>query len=473
MTLEEAERGYIRYVKESYHEEKYPRLLGEAALFHRYDYKAGVNLILSETMTGNTSLLLAEARGAARAYGRELWGMHIACHVHATPEGWHQERMFWLNLYLGYLSGASILEDEEGALAKVHSFVSGPTDPLPAERRKIIAEFIRWAEAHPRTSPLSVDIGFLYGRHEAITGGMSLNTERPVRVWEGFGPAAPEWEYGRPEYGWLLMDIFLPGVWLTPVLREQSSLRRWFAGTPYGQVDVVPIEADAAVLSRYKLLVLPGWHTMKAEDMGKFGEFVAHGGTLVLGIPHLQTSPDRTAVLSRPDWSFVPPRLIERLCGIRIEGLGPSMTSGRIFGREWNLTDPKSGPLQMTDVILRGGRVAAELAGSPLVVENRIGKGRTLTFCAHEYLGHSGLEALARNWLERLVSDLALDVRLEGGDGEVAYFVYPLPDGGRRVFLINTDWTVSGNTKSCRLKTREGKVVAVTVKEGEVTEVLL
>ncbi|MDD5707836.1 MAG: hypothetical protein PHR35_18105, partial [Kiritimatiellae bacterium] len=62
------------------------RLLGEAMLAHRYAYKAGVDLILSETMTGHTSLLLAEARGAARAYRKKLWGMHVACHVHMSPE---------------------------------------------------------------------------------------------------------------------------------------------------------------------------------------------------------------------------------------------------------------------------------------------------------------------------------------------------------------------------------------------------
>ena len=45
-----------------------PIMLGEAALAHRYAYEAGVDLILSETMTGHTSLLLAEGRGAAKAY---------------------------------------------------------------------------------------------------------------------------------------------------------------------------------------------------------------------------------------------------------------------------------------------------------------------------------------------------------------------------------------------------------------------
>ena len=35
--------------------------------------------------------------------------------------------------------------------------------------------------------------------------------------------------------------------------------RRWLAGTPHGQVDVVPVEADEACLCSYRLLVMPGW----------------------------------------------------------------------------------------------------------------------------------------------------------------------------------------------------------------------
>ncbi len=472
-TLADAHRDYVVRLRDSYKtSEQVQRLLGEAALMHRYDYEAGVDLILSETMTGHTCLLLAEARGAARAYGRKLWGMHIACHVNCSPEDWRHERMFRLNLYLGYLSGASILEDEEGGLAKVHSFVSGPSDPLPAARQKTIAEFYRWAMKHPRTEPLKVDIGFLYGRYEMLTGGMSLNTKRPVRVWEGFGPALPEWEYGRCEYSWLLMDIFMPGVWLCPVLRDESSLRRWFAGTPFGQTDIVPIEASAECLSSYKLLVLPGWHTMQQGDMEKLTQFVEQGGVLVLGVPQLQTSADRTAVMSSPKRDFVDAKLIERLCGLRIKGRGAACSSGQALGENWTFKHAEDGELHLADVTLHGGRTEVEIAGRPMVVANRLGKGCVYTFTAWDYLGHRGLMPFARRWLEKLAKETAFDVRLEGGDGDVAYFTYPAGDR-RRVVLINTDWTSAGNVKHCKLHSGDGRILEVDVREGEIAEVIL
>lgn len=472
-TLADAHHAYIVRLRDSYQiSEQVPRILGEAALMHRYDYEAGVDLILSETMTGHTSLLLAEARGAARAYGRKLWGMHIACHVNCSPEDWRHERMFWLNLYMGYLSGASILEDEEGGLAKVHSFVSGPSDPLPAARQKTIAEFYRWALQHPRTEPLQVDIGFLYGRHEILTGGMSLNRKRPVRVWEGFGPALPQWEYGRPEYSWLLMDFFLPGVWLCPVLQDPVRLRRWFSGTPFGQIDIVPVEADAECLSSYKLLVLPGWHTMQSDDMDRLLQFVEQGGTLVLGIPQLQTSADRTAVLSSAEWDFVDADLVERLCGLQITGPGHACPGGRALGKEWTFEHAEDGELRLADISLCGGSADVEVDGRPMVVVNRLGKGRTFTFTAWDYFGHSGLLPFASAWLDNLSRELSFDVRLEGGDGEVAYFTYA-SGNGHRVVLLNTDWTAPGNTKHCTLRSNSGTSAEVAVREGEITEVVL
>lgn len=448
------------------------RLLGEAMLAHRYAYMAGVDLILSETMTGHTSLLLAEARGAARAYRRTMWGMHIACHVHMSPEDWRHERMFWLNLHLGYLSGASLIEDEEGGLAKVHSFVSGPSDPLPSARQATMAAFYRWAAQHPRRSPLKVDVGFIYGRHEAITGGMSLNTERPVRVWEGFGPAIPEWEYVQPERGWLLMDILMPGVWLCPVLQDPAHLRRWFSGTPHGLVDLVPLEADAECLSRYRLLILPGWNTMREEDVGALATFAERGGTLVLGLPQLQTSADRTQVISQGPRDFISADCMARLCGLRLADAVRDAGAVDHDGAHFDLVDAADGPVHLADVVLeRTARAAASAGDRPIVVEHSLGRGRVFTFTAVDYFGHRGLLPFAKAWTTRLLEGFDFDIRLEGGDGEVAFFAYP-EEGRTRVFLINTDWTVAGNRKTCRLVCGS-QSYPVTVTEGQVSEILV
>jgi hypothetical protein len=108
-------------------------------------------------------------------------------------------------------------------------------------------------------------------------------------------------------------------------------------------------------------------------------------------------------------------------------------------------------------------------ADRPLLVEHRIGKGRVFTWTAWTHLGHRGLLPLARRWMESLLPEAPLSVRLEGGDGVVAFFVYP-ENGRRKVYLVNTDWRVPGNEKRCVVKTRDGGRADVMVREGEIAE---
>jgi hypothetical protein len=94
------------------------------------------------------------------------------------------------------------------------------------------------------------------------------------------------------------------------------------------------------------------------------------------------------------------------------------------------------------------------------------------TWTAWSHLGHRGLLPLFRRWTESLLPVLPLSVRLEGGDGEVAFFVYP-ENGKRRVYLVNTDWRVPGNGKRCTITTRDGGRADVEVREGEIAETVV
>jgi len=344
---------------------------------------------------------------------------------------------------------------------------------MPAERQRIMARFMRWAAEHPRASAPEVEIGLLYGRHEMLTGGLSLNRERPVRVWDAFAPAISEWDYGAPERGWLIADLFYPGVWLCPVLRDERTLRRWFSGTPHGFADIVPIEADGGCLSAYRLLVFPGWHTMEPGDADRLAAWAGGGGTLVLSLAQLQDSADRTRVLRDPaGWHFTDRQRIERLTGLRILGRGRSVDAVDAFGRSWSLEDAADGPLALADVEAAGATTVLETGGRPLLVEHRIGRGRVYTWTAWRHPGHRGLMPLFRRFTESLLPGLPLSVRLEGGDGEVAFFAYP-EGGKRRVYLVNTDWRVPGNGKRCTVTTRDGGRTVVLVREGEIAEVLV
>ena len=68
--------------------------------------------------------------------------------------------------------------------------------------------------------------------------------------------------------------------------QSPDRLRRWYSGTPYGEIELIPIDAPAEVLSQFRLLLLLGWNTMDEEQYGKLTAHVANGGTLVMSVPH-------------------------------------------------------------------------------------------------------------------------------------------------------------------------------------------
>jgi hypothetical protein len=92
---------------------------------------------------------------------------------------------------------------------------------------------------------------------------------------------------------------------------DASGVDGWFTSTPYGAVDIVPIEADQTVLYRYKVIVFLGWNTFNEEDMTRLTEFVKKGGTLILTAAHLnaELAPDKKPVFPKDN------RVLERLLG--------------------------------------------------------------------------------------------------------------------------------------------------------------
>ena len=88
-----------------------------------------------------------------------------------------------------------------------------------------------------------------------------------------------------------------------------------------------------------------------------------------------------------------------------------------------------------------------------------------------DFFGHGGVLSLIRAWLEEYVSNFDFSIRLSGENEDVAYFVYP-DTHGKRVYLVNTDWTVAGNVKECVLHSGD-ESFKVKVEEGVVGEVVV
>lgn len=69
----------------------------------------------------------------------------------------------------------------------------------------------------------------------------------------------------------------------------------WFTSTPYGPVDLLPVEAPQDVMDRYKLMLFLGWNTYDENDFQRIKQYVFDGGTLLLSAAHFnaELQPDQ------------------------------------------------------------------------------------------------------------------------------------------------------------------------------------
>ena len=51
----------------------------------------------------------------------------------------------------------------------------------------------------------------------------------------------------------------------------------WFTSTPYGTVDLLPVEAPQDVMDRYKAMIFLGWNSYDANDFLRIRYFVFKG----------------------------------------------------------------------------------------------------------------------------------------------------------------------------------------------------
>ena len=77
----------------------------------------------------------------------------------------------------------------------------------------------------------------------------------------------------------------------------------WFTSTPYGPVDLLPVEAPQDVMNRYKAMIFLGWNTYDKGDFERIRDYVFHGGTLILSAAHINAclQPDEKPCFPQDD----------------------------------------------------------------------------------------------------------------------------------------------------------------------------
>ena len=458
-------------------------------------YEAGMDAGLSQFNKSNNTLLLADARGAARAYGKPFWGTYQAEGAHVSPEGDQHLRMWWLSLYLAYVAGAAQVADEECLYREYHQRSYGRNDRMPRVRRQILREFCRYVRTHPRKGAIRTNQACLIGRYACdVVDGISRTDEHgdhlPV-VWRNFGGWGDEWRPSTAEYGLRYLDAFLPGVWLQTLQLPAERIRRWFCGTPLGEIELIPIDSSSEVLSAFPLLLLLGWNTMDEEQYVRLRSYVESGGKLFMSVPHATMNESRKFLINNFEkLNLVRAGDFSDLFGVRVTGRGGKL--GRIRGEkdiddnpvrtvfQWRTINqqPPEGPLDpqpdLAEVELCGAEVLVRDAdsGKPVLVRRRVGEGEAYLLCTYEYPGNSYLAPLMKPLVRALSRSVTSSVELEDPSGDI-YFTerHDKKCGISRLHLLNTDWTEAGNEKECRIRLGDSWI-RLAVREGCISEVV-
>ena len=382
------------------------RHTGPSTLF-KYFYQAGYKWLGAELMYSPTELTISALRGANRVYGGKI-GAHLAVQWSTDPHDTESRfRRYRLALFICYMQGIDEINTEEGLWHLESNYYAHHRFSHACERH--LAEqqdLFRFISTHTRRGRFYTPVAFVSGRYDG---------------WRCFGRAST-WGISRfgfsdMERAWDLLTCFYPKSVMDVLYVVNCPDREigYYSGTPRGNVDIVPIEAED--FGEYRLLIAIGYNRAEEEDLKKLYDFVRRGGTLLIGWPQLSVTVNRADA----------------------EAARHTFWDGkeRVFVKDTYQSHPVSvcGEIEYDDVLVRTD------AGLPLIVEKRIGAGRLCFVNAKEYAGSEGVMAACREVIGRLTAEcLEKEAVYAKGDRNVQFTVFQKEDGGREIYFIATDW---------------------------------
>jgi len=290
------------------------RHTGVTTLFKTF-YEAGYDWVGYESMYGPHELMLGALRGAAKAYGRDKYGTHLALQWSTVPTD--DERHFLryrLSLYLSYMHGVTEINTEEGLWRIENPFAEFDNFSYACvghrEEQRKFNEFIK---RHVRRGKLKTRIAMISGKYDGMEGFSS-----PCIYGQ------KKWKYSFPEQSWEAVKVFYPECDINAIyyyitqggknnvplkdkqlMEVRKGLYRdiidyrqvgFYSNTPYGVIDVIPSESKN--LGDYEFLFFTGWNSADEKEINGLCDFVENGGALMLARPHLYGTVNREEALS-------------------------------------------------------------------------------------------------------------------------------------------------------------------------------
>jgi len=489
LDMKDASEKFISFYKtkiDAIHDLGLKAGFGEAAGGARYAYLAGVDFTRAETIAGIQMPLLAKVRSSSESLGNGRWGVHIAIHHHHQPYDEAHLGIYFISLMQPWTMGAELIYEEDSLFELFKEERQAWDDLLTKGKRDMTRNFFKFVKTHPRKGKCVRSIAHIEGRYAAPFNGYTCGYEQgpDFNIWGGLGKDCEEWGYKQPEKCQHVLNVLMPGTITLPLRQQFDKTRYIFSGTPFGDFDMVPIEATEEYLKNYKLLMNLGWNTMIQEDYEKIRAFVKNGGTYLSGLPQYSTHIDREFLKDMEDLRLYNHGELSELSGIKVLGKGVEYCGQWNCKDRINMPEPElislpndnimeDGKAFLADIELTGAEIVAwdAASGKPMLVRNKVGKGYVYTFTVWAYAGHEQFQTFSASWVSKLAEENKLDIYIEDSSHEVFWTVWE-NENEKTVYILNTDWVEKGNTKLVTL-VHNGKEEMLSIKERCLTVVRL
>ena len=502
----EASTEKLRAVRDMYEVASFPVGMGDASGGTRCAYLAGFDVIRHETFVCHHALILSNARGNARAFGKNNWGVHIASQHAHQPEFEPGIRRYFLGMYLPWVYGSTFAFEEDSLFAHYKCTRMAGDDYHTRMKQEITRGFYKYSSTHPREGENAVDIAILQGRYAPPFNGISSannngdNTfsDDDFPVWGHKGRKEKNWGFRQPEKGFHLLDVLTPGIYVTPLKQNNKKVRKFFGGNPYGEYDQLPVEAPQNIFDKYKLVAVLNWHTMEmrvngeVNDYDKLIGYVKSGGTLFVSVPHFTTRSDRDFLTDMNDLKLYNNGDISELCGVKVIGKSEAEYSSAVINdcasdffnisgfkekliRKPNKDENEDGECKVADIVMCGSEaiITDKNSGKPLVTRYKLGNGTVYLLNTFAFPGHEKLKYFMHGFFKTLCKNIhnKADVVVCDQSSEVYSSVWKSGEKSGKIYLLNTDWLTAGNTIDAYIRI-DGFSACVGVTEGYIKEVI-